>query len=357
MANSKLLTFSDEYATVFLASELGKILDSKIEYVENKLVEIESQDYVSDLIKIVFFSGTVKKVLLEIDRFFVEDIGDIYENTVNIPWHDYFSEERTFAVRALDLGTNLNYKKSDIERDAGQGIVDLFLKERGRKPKVRLSEPDIEVFYFLRGTESIVALDLTGRDLNTPEQILARSLIIGSNWEPLREELAEILSGGVSQSAWDWGKREPYRNKVSRLRLLKTNLLDKQKILNLLKKEWTVSENPIIYCYERPERMQIVREQFKDYKRIILRDWDEWTATEAINVSNLVIAEPGKSKQEVIIEKLLKTLESGSWNKIVFSIRDDLFDKFDELRKINKVIIKNDIVVRGLKAKIIIIER
>ncbi|MGQ4891094.1 MAG: THUMP domain-containing protein [Candidatus Njordarchaeia archaeon] len=358
MTNGRLLITSEKYATSCLVKEIKKILDVDADVIESGLVEINVSDIAEGLLKVVLFSETSKRVFLELNRFFIEDFGDIYKNMNSVLWQNYFTEERTFAIRVVDLGFNMDYKKNEIAREAGQGVVDRFKSEKNNRPKVDLSEPDIEIYLFLHGTEAIPAIDLTGFNLNSEEGILSRSLIITSEWDPEKDKLAELLSGGVAQSAWNWGKREPWRKKVSRLSYLKTLLVEQDKILQILKREWTRDIDPKIVCYERPEKAAILKENFRDYRKVALKSLDQWHADEKINLSNLVVAEPSKLKQSEMIDRILEVLEgSDAWERTLLAVRGDLIDKFEELRKINKAIIKNDIVVKGLDTKIVIIER
>lgn len=358
MDNKTLLLETKRYAVPYLAKEVELILGKSTEALDASLLTMKTDSLAEDLIKLVLFTGTASKIHLLLGQFTITDISDIYREMKTIEWYNYFTENQTFAVRTVDLGTEIEYEYKSIEKEAGQAIVDQFKEVKNKRIKVRLENPDIEVYLFLIGKEAFIAFDLTGFELNTNEEILARSLILQSNWEPSKEKLAEILSGEVAQSAWNLGKNIPLREKVTRLRYLRTKLLEKETVLKVLRREWSTKKDPSITCYEKPNKMEIVKQKFKEYKKISLKPLDSWQATEEIIISNLSVAEPRKEEQKEVLELILNTLnDSDTWRKVILSIRADIMDIIESKSNINKSIIRNDVNIKGLNSSIIQIEK
>jgi len=359
------MPFSLKYATV----ELKNLLDKDSRIVSDNLLLIETEDVIKDFLSIVLLSRTTKRVLMELVRVPVDDITSVYDISKSVNWDAYISPDLSFAVRAIDQGysSQPSFPRKEIERLIGQGIVDSFLESIGKRPPVKLSNPDIEIYAFVRDNEIILGLDISGYDLNSNEEILARTLVLETNWNFEAEKFIEILAGNLSQSAWDYAKRIPFRGKAAKLSFIKTKLLDKNKFLRILREEWSRNVKPQITCFERSERLDIIKKDFIDYRLIQIKSLNELEINGGVIASNLIVAEPRKEEEIKILELILNKLKKvDTWQRAVFSVRLDVIDIFkkhfgndieemEEDKESNVIQIKYgpNIKIKGIEGKIV----
>jgi putative N6-adenine-specific DNA methylase len=139
-------------------------------------------------------SRIASRVLWRVARFPYANENDIYERAKQVPWRDYFSDERTFKVE-----TNAHrspVKSLDfVTLRVKDGVADHFREALGRRPSVSSREPDLRVHAFLDARECTLYLDTSGEPLfkrgrrdHVGEAPLKKNLAAGilalAGWKP-----------------------------------------------------------------------------------------------------------------------------------------------------------------------------
>lgn len=200
------------YATVPMGLE--KISAREIEEIGGRIEEIrEGKGRIffkgdQNLIpKLNFFSRTLERVLLLLGNTRIENIKDIYRYILSLDF-SFIKPHQSFAIRSLRVGEH-KFTSIDISREAGQAVIDSYLKERGVRLRVDLDEPDIIVRVDLIYEELFVGLDTTGDDAlhkrwyrvyNHPAPLntaIASAMIYLSGWEKGKILLDPMCGGGT----------------------------------------------------------------------------------------------------------------------------------------------------------------
>ncbi|MCB1985435.1 MAG: class I SAM-dependent RNA methyltransferase [Burkholderiales bacterium] len=128
-------------------------------------------------------SRIASRILWQITQKPYKTEEDIYNNTLSLPWHEWFSPDLTIRVnltaikcplRSLDF-TTLKIKDA---------VCDKFRKITGKRPSVDTVHPDIRIHGFLDAHEFTLYLDTSG------EALFKRGYRKASGEAPLRENLA-----------------------------------------------------------------------------------------------------------------------------------------------------------------------
>jgi len=336
--------FSD-FAVKEIKGLLGR--DSSFHEVLKDYIVVESRNITTDVTLLVLFSETIQTFFLEIGGGEVSNPEDAYQVALTIPWHEYWPPNLTFAVRPVVKDPSLI---KALGKNIGQAIVDTFVREKQIKPKVDLSNPDIEIMAWLINNNIILALNLCGEVLNSDEEILARSMLIATEWNK-KDSLGEIFCAGIGISALRYALNEARRERLSRRAFIKFNFIDRKTILDLVRKNWRKNISIEISCYVRKERLQIVREEMPEIRKLKLKTVGELVdGNEKILVSNFLSALEKKTEQIKWSEKLSEILiENQNWDTLTLLIREDVIDKII----LNNKSFERDIIFKGINAKMV----
>ncbi|HID09568.1 TPA: class I SAM-dependent RNA methyltransferase, partial [Candidatus Micrarchaeota archaeon] len=160
-----------------------------------------------DVVRLSYSGRTFERVmiLLAVEEG-VESLRDVYRAVRSVPLSSYFGPEMTFACRSDRMGEH-PFTSLDIERTAGQAVVDHFLETTGRRIRANLKDPDVIVRADLDGDVLYVAIDTTGytalhrrgyRVYDHPASLnaaLASAMIRVGGWRE-EETLLDPFAGG-----------------------------------------------------------------------------------------------------------------------------------------------------------------
>ena len=135
------------------------------------------------LYKANFLLRTALKVLMPIAQFRVNKKEDLYDHAKNIPWAEYLTLGKTFAIESTvqsELFVNSMYASLKV-KDA---IADYFRESTGKRPSVNPEDPDMVVHIYLMGDYCEVSLDSSGESLHK------RGYRMGQGEAPVNEVLA-----------------------------------------------------------------------------------------------------------------------------------------------------------------------
>ncbi|MHA1676232.1 MAG: THUMP domain-containing protein [Candidatus Njordarchaeales archaeon] len=313
------------------------------------LISINSTDINSDFVKLVLLGKTFYSVLYKIfdDEINVEDRKSIYNRVKDLPWQSFWDVDQTFAVRCEGINKN---KSKTLAKDIGQAIVDQFRNSTGKKIKVNLKNPDIEILARLKNNRLLLAINLTKSDINESIDILVRSGIILSGWDT-KSKFGEILCGGFSVSAYELAKNEANRERFLRTAFIKTKFADREKIIKLLRRSWSKELLTTIDCYERESRINICKEKIKGYREIALKKLDAiFNSEKEVLATNLYVTSRKKGEQEADLRWIINNvLNNHFWKTFIFIARGDIKD----LKNIPNQVEHRKIQIKGTEISLI----
>jgi len=133
---------------------------------------------------------TALRILKPIAAFEAKDAEAIYEELRKIDWEDYFDISKTFAVDSVVYSETFNnslflsYKVKDA-------VADHFNEKFGRRPSVRLTNPDIYIHLHVSHNACTLCLDSSGESLHKR----------GYRMEQTEAPLNEVLAAGMLKLA------------------------------------------------------------------------------------------------------------------------------------------------------------
>jgi tRNA (guanine6-N2)-methyltransferase len=107
----------------------------------------------------------IHKLFLVLEKTKFQSLNDIYKQTKNIDFRWIINPNQTFAVRAERYGEH-PFTSMDVASKVGQAIIDSYKDSTGKRLKVNLKNPDVELYAFVRFDEFILALNTTGESLH-----------------------------------------------------------------------------------------------------------------------------------------------------------------------------------------------
>lgn len=131
-------------------------------------------------------------------------LDDVYSLTRSIPWPEYISSGQSFAIHCQREGHH-PWISFDLERSAGQAVIDTFRDKKKKAPGVDLKNPDVQVFIKVRNRNFFMGIDTTGQELNRRgykeyfhraglNPVLAYALLDISGWDK-RYSLSDPFCG------------------------------------------------------------------------------------------------------------------------------------------------------------------
>ena len=152
-------------------------------------------------------SRIASRILWQLDKAHYRSEQDIYNTTLALPWHEWFSPELTIRInlaaikcplRSLDF-TTLRIKDA---------VCDKFRKKTGKRPSIDTKQPDIRIHGFLDAHTFTLYLDTSGDALFkrgyrklTGEAPLRENLAAGilylTNWQPKIPLLDPMCGSGT----------------------------------------------------------------------------------------------------------------------------------------------------------------
>ncbi len=115
--------------------------------------------------KLNFFSRSLERVvmLLDIKTIGNFDLKIIYNCVYSIEWENLLNHKKTFAVETTRFGEH-PITSIEIAGTSGQAIIDKYLKEKNKRLKVNLNNPDVTVRVDLIEDQLFIGIDTTGKE-------------------------------------------------------------------------------------------------------------------------------------------------------------------------------------------------
>ena len=110
-------------------------------------------------------ASTINKVFIELCRSTFEGLNDIYRLAKSLDYTWILDAQQTFAIRSERIGVH-NFTSMDVSRVAGQAVIDSFANATGKRLKVNLDEPNVEIYCLVRNSDFIMGVNTTGVSLH-----------------------------------------------------------------------------------------------------------------------------------------------------------------------------------------------
>jgi len=133
-----------------------------------------------------FCLRTAIRILKPIKYFTAKNADEVYEKIKLIPWENYLSNDKSFAVDAVVFSSEFRHSKFVAYR-VKDAIVDYFKEKTGERPSVRINKPDILLNIHIAQDKCTISLDSSGESLHRR----------GYRQEAVEAPLNEVLAAGM----------------------------------------------------------------------------------------------------------------------------------------------------------------
>jgi putative N6-adenine-specific DNA methylase len=133
-----------------------------------------------------FCLRTAIRILKPIKQFKAKDADEVYEQIKAIAWEEILDLKKTFAVDAVVFSEEFRHSKF-VSYKVKDAIVDYFREQTGKRPSVRLTNPDVLLNIHIAQTTCTLSLDSSGESLHRR----------GYRQEAIEAPLNEVLAAGM----------------------------------------------------------------------------------------------------------------------------------------------------------------
>ncbi len=224
-------------------------------------------------------------ILVEIDRFYIQNEKDLYKRAMKIKWTDLFDVSKTFAVKGAvfsSLFTNTQYPYL-LVKDA---IVDVFREKTGDRPNIELKRPQVMIDLYIKEKEVVISLNTSGVPL------FQRGYRTAVGDAPMNEVVAASL---IRMSGWD----------------RKTTLMDP------FCGSGTILMEAALLASGIPSNIERQHYAFKNLKNFDQKMWDEIYDNAPRNVRHLDCTIIGSDISDEMIVKTRRNLRSMPFGRYI----------------------------------------
>lgn len=129
---------------------------------------------------------TALRILKPIKHFTARDADQVYEQVKAMDWDSYLEINKTFAVDSVIFSNEFRHSKF-VAYKVKDAIVDYFRDKYGKRPSVRIHNPDISLNIHIAETKCTLSLDSSGESLHRR----------GYRQEATEAPLNEVLAAGM----------------------------------------------------------------------------------------------------------------------------------------------------------------
>lgn len=143
-----------------------------------------------------FCLRTAVRILKPIKHFQANDADDVYNAVKAINWADYLDLDTTFSVDSVVYSQEFRHSKF-VAYKVKDAIADYFRETTGKRPNIRITNPDLRLNIHIAEDKCTLSLDSSGESLHL------RGYRTGSVEAPINEVLA---AGIIKLSGWQFDK-------------------------------------------------------------------------------------------------------------------------------------------------------
>ena len=133
-----------------------------------------------------FALRTAIRILKPIKHFKAESADQVYDAVKAIDWNQYLNNETSFAVDSVVFSQEFRHSKF-VAYKVKDAIVDYFREKTGKRPSVRINNPDVLLNIHIAQTTCTLSLDSSGESLHRR----------GYRQEAVEAPLNEVLAVGM----------------------------------------------------------------------------------------------------------------------------------------------------------------
>ncbi len=147
------------------------------------------------LYKSNFCLRTAIRVLKPIKHFTAKNADEVYEQIKALRWKEILDINKSFAVDAVVFSEEFRHSKF-VSYKVKDAIVDYFRELNGKRPSVRINNPDVLLNIHIAQTRCTLSLDSSGESLHRR----------GYRQEAVEAPLNEVLAAGmILMTGWKGG--------------------------------------------------------------------------------------------------------------------------------------------------------
>ena len=135
---------------------------------------------------------TASRVLVPILSFKAEDADAVYEQVKQVDWSQYMTLQTGFAIDATVYSEEFRHSKYVTYR-VKDAIADWWTEREGKRPNVRVTDPDLLLNVHIAGKQVTLSLDSSGESLHK------RGYRVANTEAPINEALA---AGMLLMAGW-----------------------------------------------------------------------------------------------------------------------------------------------------------
>lgn len=167
----------------------------------NKIVKhtraVSGDGYLNNIYRLNMCLQTGIRVLLPLAEFQLRNPDNLYYESLDIPWEQYFTLDDTFAIHAKGKHNKINHSGFAALR-VKDGIADRFRRKFKSRPNVDTKNPDIRIELQFNSRNARILLDASGDSLHK------RGYKIEQGIAPI----SEVLAAGLLRMM-DWKEDIP----------------------------------------------------------------------------------------------------------------------------------------------------
>ncbi len=141
-----------------------------------------------------FCLRTAVRVLKPIRHFTAADADDVYAAVRAIEWDEILDLDTTFSVDSVVYSETFRHSKF-VAYKVKDAIVDYFREKTGKRPNIRITNPDIRLNMHIAENNCTLSLDASGESLHL------RGYRVSSGEAPINEVLA---AGLIKLTGWKY---------------------------------------------------------------------------------------------------------------------------------------------------------
>ena len=148
------------------------------------------------LYKANFCLRTASRVLVPIASFTAKDADEVYASVKHIDWSQYMTLATGFAIDTTVYSETFRHSKYVAYR-VKDAIADYWTEREGKRPNVKLSDPDLQLNVHIAEQKVTLSLDSSGESLHK------RGYRVANTEAPINEALAAgmlLMAGWHGQS-------------------------------------------------------------------------------------------------------------------------------------------------------------
>lgn len=150
---------------------------------------------------------TALRILKPLFSFKAKNADEVYEEVKKYDWSQLLSENETFAIDSVVYSSMFTHSKFVAYR-VKDAIVDAFQEKVGKRPSVRISNPDLLINIHISENQCTISLDSSGESLHKRgyrtdqteaplSEVLAAGMILKTGWRGESDFIDPMCGSGT----------------------------------------------------------------------------------------------------------------------------------------------------------------